>query len=846
MSDVTMDLKYAFRQLRRSPGFTVTAVIILALGIGANAAIFTLVNAVLLRNLPVADPKTLVRLGDRQDCCVNGGSPRGDDYSIFSYDLYKHLQANTPEFEQLAAMQSYPWNMTVRSSKPGAVAAGVPVDIVSGNYFQTFGLTPYAGRLLTPADDQPNAPPAAVMSYQTWQRVYGGDPNVVGSTFSFNTHPVTVVGIAPASFYGERIIAEPTNFYVPFSLEPITSQSPLLHVKESNWVYVIGRMKDGTSQAVLQQKLSSNLRQWLGANLKTYQRADMQRHLAVTHTVLTPGGAGIARMQEEYGNGLHLLLAISALVLLIACANLANLVLVRSMGRAAETSLRMALGAQRTRILRQMLTESVTLAAIGGAVGVAVAYAGAKMLLALAFPDSPNLPIAASPSPLILGFAIGLSLLTGVVFGLAPAWLTSRAQPAEALRGANRATGGGASLLQRGLVVLQAALSVVLLVGAGLLSKSLSRLEHQDYGFQTADRVVIHMDPGSAGYKSEQLSALYDEITAKFHAIPGVEQVGLASYSPMEGDSWGEGVMVQGKPEPGPDDDIGSRWARVSPEMLGLIGQTVLKGRGITEHDTATSPGVAVVNEAFVKKFFKAGEEPIGAHFGTNGAKSTGDYTIVGVVKNVKWQEPREAAQEMYFRPLLQKAASDPLGEERSLHTDTIMLKTRGPIAGLEALSRKTLTGINPNLPVMYYKAFDEQVALNFTQDRLIARLTLLFSGLALVLASVGLYGVTSYTVARRTSEIGIRMALGAARSNVVMMVLRGAVLQAGIGLALGVPIALLCVRMLKSQLYDVAGHDLGVLGAAVLALIFSATIAGLIPARRAASTDPMRALRAE
>ena len=277
---------------------------------------------------------------------------------------------------------------------------------------------------------------------------------------------------------------------------------------------------------------------------------------------------------------------------------------------------------------------------------------------------------------------------------------------------------------------------------------------------------------------------------------------------------------MQGRPEPGPDEDLGSRWARVSPEMLGLIGQEVVKGRGITAQDTATSPGVALVNEAFVKKFLKHGEEPVGARFGTNGMKSTGDFTIVGVVRNVKWNDPREEVQAMYFRPLLQKAASDPKGEERSFHTGTIMLKTRGPIAGLEALSRKTLTGINPNLPVMYYEAFDEQIALNFTQDRLIAELTLLFSGLALVLASVGLYGVTSYTVARRTSEIGIRMALGAARGNVVMMVLRGAVMQAVIGLVLGVPIAMACVWLLKSQLYEVAGHDLGVIGAAVLALI--------------------------
>ena len=840
------DVIYALRQLRKSPGFATTAVLTLALGIGANTAIFTLVHAVLLRNLPVADPKTLLRLGDKDDCCVSGGLPRNDDYSMFSWELYKHLQANVPEFEQLAAMQSYPWKMTVLSNRPGALAQGVPASYVSGNYFQTFGLTPFAGRLLTPADDAPGAPPVAVISYQAWQRDYGSDASILGKTFLFMTHPITIVGVAPSGFYGERMIESPANFYLPFALEPILSPSSLLRAKQSNWVYVLGRVRPGTAIAPLQEKVSASLRQWLAANLDLYRREDVKRHLDASHVLLTPGGAGIANMQAEYRSGLYLLVAISALVLLIACANLANLVLVRSIARAAETSLRMALGAQRARILRQMLTESLVLSLPGGTAGLAVAYGGTKMLLALAFPDSPNLPIQASPSLAVFGFAFALTLVTGLVFGLAPAWITSRAQPAEALRGSNRATRGSASLLQRSLVILQASLSLVLLVAAGLLSKSLGRLEHQDFGFQTANRIVVHFDPESAGYKPQQLQGLFDDVVDKLRAIPGVEQVGLGSYSPLEGDNWGEGVFLQGHPDPGPDQDIGARWLRVSPEFLDLVGERVLRGRGITAQDTATAPAVAVVNQTFVRKFFRNGEDPIGAHFGTNGMSSTGDFMIVGVVKDAKWAQPREDVEPRYFRPLLQRAASDPKGEDRSLHTGAIMLRTRGPVTGLEAQVRHTLASINPNLPATDYSTFSDQIAGQFTQDRLIARLTLLFSALALLLAAIGLYGVTAYTVMRRTSEIGIRMALGARRGSVVAMVMRQALIQAGVGLLIGIPAALLGVRFVQAQLYQVGGFDVFVLAFAVMALAASACIAGIIPARRAAGIDPMQALRTE
>jgi macrolide transport system ATP-binding/permease protein len=699
--------------------------------------------------------------------------------------------------------------------------------------------------MLAPADDVAGAPMVAVLSYQAWQRDYALDPSVVGSTFVLNTHPTTIVGVTPPAFYGDRMSDASPDFYVPMAMEPVMEQTSILHRRDLSWVYILGRVRPGTQLAPLQAKMSGNVRQWL-AQLELFQKEDQKKNLAESHVVLTPGGLGIANMQQEYASGLHLLMAISALVLLIACANIANLVLVRGLARRAETSIRMALGAQRKRIIRQMLTESVVLSCMGGLAGIVVAYAGTRMLLALAFPDSPSLPIHADPSPVVLGFAFGLSLLTGLVFGIAPAWVTSHSEPAEALRGANRSTRDSSSLLQRSLVVVQAALSLILLVGAGLMSKSLNKLEHQDFGVQTENRVVIHISPENAGYKPEQLQPLYDQIEERFRSLPGVERVALSLYTPMEGNNYGEGVFVQGQPEPGPNAQNGASWLRVSPDFFKVIGQSLLRGRGVTAQDTATSQGVAVVNQAFVKRFFPKGEEPIGKFFGTNGVKSSSDFEIVGVVSDVKYSNARRPVRPMYFRPLLQLSRTLPEQDVATLYAGALMLQTKGDVDGLESQVRRTLASINPNLTVVDYNTFEGQIAGQFNQERLIARLTLMFGLLALALASVGLYGVTAYAVARRTSEIGIRMALGAGRGSVVSMVLREAMLQTGVGLAIGVPVALLCVRFVKTQLYGVDGRDLTVMVGSILTLSAAACVAGLIPAQRAASTDPVKALRTE
>ena len=850
MNRLIQDIRFALRQLRKAPGFTLTAIITLALGIGANAAIFTLVHAVLLKNLPVADPSTLVRVGDRDDCCVNGGTPEENNYSIFASELYEHLRDNTPEFENLAAMQAGIGfgGITARSSHSDSLPKPARGEMVTGNYFQVFGLKPYAGRLLLPSDDKDGAPMGVVMSYQSWQRDYSSDPSIVGSTFVLNTYPVTILGITPPGFYGDRMTDTPPDFYIPMVLEPQFGPghpTSLLHHRGANWVYLLGRVKPGTDRVALQAKMSGALRNYL-ATIPLYQKKDQAKNLAQSHVTLTAGGAGIENMQQEFGKGLRLLITVSALVLLIACANIANLVLVRGMARRAETSIRMALGAQRKRLIRQMLTESVVLSCLGGIAGLAVAYGGTKLLLTMAFPHARNLPIDASPSLTVLGFAFGLSLLTGLLFGVAPAWVTSHSQPAEALRGSNRSTNDRSGWVQRSLVVLQAALSLVLLVGAGLMAKSLMRLENQDFGVVTDNRIVVHFSPENAGFKPEQLQGLYDQIDQNLRRLPGVEKASLSLYTPLEGNNWGEGVFLQGRPEPRVGDQIGASWLRVGPDYFDIVGHRVMRGRGVTAHDTATSAPVVVVNQAFVKKFFPHGEEPIGAHFGTSGMESSGDWEIVGVVSDVKYNNLRKPVRSMYFRPLLQVAHTKPADDIRSMYAGAIMLQTKGQVEGLESQVRRTLAIINPNLTVTYYTTFDEQIRGQFDQERLMARLTLMFGLLALILASVGLYGVTAYSVARRTPEIGVRMALGANRSSVVAIVLREAMLQAGVGLAVGIPIAWLCAQFVQSQLYGVGGHDIVVLGGAVAVLALAACAAGLIPAQRAASTDPVKALRAE
>jgi len=844
MTTLMQDVRYALRQLAKTPSFTITALLTLALGIGANAAIFTLLNAVLMKNLPVTDPKTLVRLGDNDDCCVNSGVKQDGDYTLFSTDTYEQFKKNASEFEELAAMQAgFGYRpITARSDGTTTAARSMMGEFVSGNYFRTFGLQPQNGRLLMDADDVIGAPMVAAVSYQTWQHDYAGDASVIGSTFWVNTKPVTIVGITPKGFYGDRLSSTPPDFYLPIESMPVLANVPYVNDPDADWLYIIGRLKPGVAPIALQQKLSALLKQ-IFAPSKLFSTENDKTLLAKAHVVLTPGGEGIQDMQEQYGSHLHLLMWISGLVLLISCANIANLLLVRGMARRTEMSVRSALGAMRARIVRQLLTESIILGGLGGVVGLAVAYAGTRMLLLLTFPGAQDVPIAATPSLTVIGFACGLSLLTGILFGVAPAWMAAQAKPADVLRSSARTTATGASLLQRGLVVAQAALSLVLLVGAGLFSQSLNKLRNTDLKLETRNRYVVHISPQTAGYSQRRLEALYRTMEDRFHALPGIVKVGIATYTAMEENNWSNGIQVLGQP----DLKLDASFVKANAEYFDSVGTQVVMGRGIGVQDTSAVPPVAVVNESFAKGFFKD-RNPIGQRFGPPGPDSTGDFEIVGVVEDTAYTTVRWKNHRMYFVPMMQRPANSkqPIENDESLYAGAIVLETERPVSDMEKLTRRTLAGINPNLSIVKFQSFEEQIADRFTEDRMIAQLTMLFGALALLLATIGLYGVTAYTVARRTSEIGIRMALGAERRGVIAMVMRGAIIQIALGLGIGIPIALVCVRFVKAQLYEVSNADARVMMGAIVTLAAAAFVAGVIPARRAASTDPVQALRME
>ena len=836
------DVRYAFRMIHNSPGFTIVAVLTLALGIGANSAIFTLVHSVLLRTLPVADPKTLIRIGDRDDCCVNSGTNDSGDYSLFATETYYFFKKNLPEFDELAAMESgYAWRpITVRREGPQTIAQSVMGTFVSGNYFRVFGLTPAAGRFFVDADDKKGAPISAVMSYETWQQDFSADPAVIGGTFWINTKAVTVIGVAPKGFYGDRLSSQPPKYYLPLESMDTIIGAPYLHDPEVEWAYIIGRIKPDVSLPALQAKASTLLRQQF-STLKMFQTERNKKALARAHVVLTPGGGGIQNMQDEYKEHLHLLTWIAALVLLVACANIANLLLVRGMSRRAEMSIRTALGAQRSRIIRQLITESVLLAGLGGLLGLGVSFLGARVLLALAFPSQRGIPIDASPSPAVIAFAFGLSLVTGILFGVAPAWIAARTQPAEALRSTPRTTAHGASWLQRALVVLQAALSLVLLVAAGLFTQSLNKAQGINMKLDATNRYIIHINPQAAGYATTQVEALYRTIEDRFHALPGVVKVALATYTPMEENNWGTGVKIQGEPDP----EKGASWVKGTAEYFDSVGTRVVMGRGFSTQDTLKAPPVAVVNQEFVKQFFGA-RNPIGHRFGFPDPGKDGAYEIVGVVEDTTYTSVYWKNHAMYFVPLTQRPANsdDPVEKDLSMYAGAIVVQTSRSENNMEKLARGTLASINPNLTIVKFQTFQQQIDARFTEERLVARLTSLFGALALLLAALGLYGVTAYTVVRRTPEIGIRMALGAERSRVIAMVMRGTMLQALLGLLIGAPVAMFCVRYVKSQLYEISSVNFTVMVAAATTLAVSAAIAGIIPARRAASINPVEALR--
>lgn len=853
MGTLLRDLTYTLRTLAGARVFTATAVLTLALGIGGTTAIFTLIHAVMLRSLPVADPSGLYRVGDGDNCCVQGGPQ--DRWGLFSYPLFERLRAEAPEFEALTAFQA--GNNRLSTRRQGVDAAPRPLRsiYVTGNYFQVLGVQSFAGRVFSPEDDTPASAPVVVIAYHAWQGIYGADPAMIGATLVIEGHPFTVAGVAPPGFFGETVKPDPPDMWVPLHQEPLITgaTTSLLRQPISSWLRVIGRLRPGATTEGMDARLTGILRQWMlhEAGYPSNWMANIERTLPQQAIAVVPAGAGVGIMKEQYGRSLRILLAVCALVLLIACANVANLLLARGVARRGQTAVRLAMGASRRQIVTEALVESVVLAIGGAIVGLVVAMGAARLLLSLAFAAATMLPIDTTPSPMVLAFATGLALVTGLLFGAAPAWFATRTDPIEALRGSGRTAGDRASFARTALLVAQAALSVVLVAGSAMLGRSLGNLEGQDFGFEKDGRVLVSVGRPSASFTDARLTALYRDVEARLASLPGVRGVGLALYNPLT-NNWGEGVLIAGKPLPAPGEQTGASWDRVSANYLQNLGVELVRGRHFTEADNETSENVAVVNEAFVKRFFKPEEDPLDQHFGLNMPENVNSFRIVGVVRDPRFQafQLDRPARPMFFVPLAQTVnyANEMMRrvETASHFVGGLLLVTDTPPGVLEPQVARVLAEADPNMAVIGIRTLGEQMERTFDQQRAVASLAGLFGGVALILAAIGLYGVTAYSVARRTSEIGVRMALGADRARVVRLVLGGAFSRAAIGLALGLPLAVGAGYLLSAQLYGVSFWDPAALGVAAGALAIAAFVASLVPATRAAALAPMSALRTE
>ncbi len=774
--DMLADVKYALRRFNKSPGFTATAVVTLALGIGATAAIFTLIQQVMLRSLAVAKPEQLWRIGDAVTCCYSTGYTQSNhaaenDWTLFSWEAYQRFRADTAAFEQLAAFQVGTGNGYVAVRRAGsreAVQSRLG-EFVSGNFFQTFGISAWRGRLFTDADDVRGALPVAVISFHTWQEKYGSDPSVIGAPYDINGRAFSIIGVAPPGFFGAKVAAsDMPDMWLPLTTEPlIAGATSRLENPGLAWLDLIGRVRPGTNPRTLEAQLQGELRQWLASH-----RLDMSAHDRARWNEqmlhLTPGGAGVSLMREQYQDGLRLLLIAAICVLLLACANIANLLLARNLRHARQTAMRAAIGASPARLVREALIDSAVLAGIGGAAGIAVAWAGARLIVHLAFQDA-WVPVSAAPSMPVLLFALAVSLMTALLFGIVPAWITSRADPMDAMRGSTR-TASETTGAQKTLAIAQAAVSVVLLSAAAMLGQSLHNLEHQNLGFAADGRYLVSIDSKLSNQPQEQLLPLFREIETRLRAFPGVRTASAALYAPMSGSYWSHDVRMAGQPEPGPRDDVSSAWTRVMPSFFETIGDRIVMGRPIVDAD------------------------------------------------NERW----------------------------SHYLYNIVIWAPGNPPGLAAAVRDRLAAVAPDFVMGRVQPYADVVRRQFAQQDMIASLTWLFGAIGLLLAAVGLYGITAYTVERRTAEIGVRMALGADRASVVGMVLRGAFVQVSVGLALGIPAAIVSGALIASRLFDVRPWDPALLVRAALLLVLATLVAAFIPARRAAGLDPRWALRIE
>ena len=836
MENLVKDIRYGLRGLLKRKGFAAIAVLTLALGIGANTAIFTLVNAVMLKSLPVEKPEELVLFSDATgEGTSNEDTPRTGKWDLFSYASYEYLRNHNQSFQDIAALRSGSSRLSVQ--RPDAVAAARGAgQLVSGNYFSVLGVRAARGRVLTNEDDKPGAQPAAVISNRYWEQELNSDPSVVGKNFIINGTNFTVVGVTPKEFFGERV-RRPPDFWLPLSFQPqIELRESYLTDNQVYFLMVMGRLKPGTSLAQANATTNLALRQFLTEQAGSKLTEERQQGIQNTYATLVEGQGGISGLRKAYSKPLRMLLAIVGMVLLIACANVGSLLLSRAASRKAEISLRMALGATRWRIVRQLLTESMLLALIGGVCGVVLAQWAVTVLVGLVAKES---PLNTRPDAGVLAFTAGVSILAGILFGLVPAIQASRANLSSTMKEKNRLRGGFMRLNPSSLmVVLQVALSMVLLTGGGLFARSLMKLQGEDLGFDRNNVLLVGIDPRLAGYKPTELAALYQQVIERLSTLPQVRNVSVATYAPLSGTRRSSSIKISGY-TPQKDEEMVTQDILTGPKYAETLGVPLLRGREIDERDTPSARRVAVVNQTFADRYFKD-QNPVGRTFSFDGDEAQQQWIeIVGVVGDLKGDDAREKPEPTAYRPILQV-------QDGGAYSCTIHIRTVSDPTPLTPQVRGMINQINDKIPVFGVTTLNDQLHQNLSQERLIAQLVSFFGALALILACIGLYGVMAQGVARRTSEIGIRMALGARGGNIAWMILRETLYLVLAGLILGVPAALLGAHLISTQLFGLSPTDpLTLVGAAVV-LSVVAMLAGYLPARRASRVNPLNALRYE
>ena len=833
------DLRYGLRMLLKKPGFTLIAVLSLALGIGANTAIFSLLDAVLLKSLPVQEPDRLVLFGKGENMGLNNGFP-DQSWDLFSYPFYRRVQQRSDVFAGVAGMLSIPWTVHgfVDSNESNGEIEQLQVQLVSGTYFPVLGVNAALGRVLTDADDQtPGGHPVAVISHALWSQRLGEDPNAIGRTVSIDNIAYTIVGVAPREFFGTTVGVAP-DLWVPLAME---KQMPPAHwngrdSEDAQSLFLIARLNDDVSaeqaSGVVNLLFKQTLETWAGPQPPPQRVRAMQN----ARVELTPAGRGLSILREQFSLSLKVLMGVVALVLLIASANVANLLLAQGAARAKEFAVRAAVGAGRMRLVRQLFTESALLAIFGGLIGVGLSWWGSRLLLLMASNGPEALPVDVTPNVRVLGFTFAASVLCAVVFGTAPALRASRIEPNTSLKGGkNTAPSTLRNPLGKAFVVAQVALSLVLLVGAGLFVRTLINLQRIPSGFNQENVLLFQVDTSATGLKGDdpKVPALLSEVEQNVKAIPGVQAASFAFFTFNQG-AWTTPAFSREANTLESDIRV-IRNNIVGQDFFTVMGLPLVLGRGFGPQDTAKSQQVAVISEAMAKRVFPSGS-PVGKRFGISGPESTEEIEVIGVVKDAKYGTLKEQLRPMAYYPHAQRP--DVLGN--------LVVRFSGSAGAVVSQVRQTIRQVDRNLPIDDVVTLSEQVGRSLVQQKLVARLATFFGLLALLLACIGLYGVMSYGVARRTNEIGIRMALGARTISVLWLVLRESLVLVAIGLMVGVLASLTVTKTAASLLYELKPNDPLTIALATLLLAAVAALAGYLPARRAARVDPMVALRDE